>query len=59
MVSRRDEQERRGVGADSVEGEKAGSMRPHEGNDELVEALKLRAGELSTPSSSRSAMRVA
>src|SRR5450631_317111 len=50
MITGGDEQQRRGVGADPVEGEKAGSAGGGEGTDELVEALVLGAGELHAPS---------
>ena len=59
MVPGRDEQQRRGVGADPVEGEQAGSAGGDQRDDELVEALELAAGNTARRPSSRSAMRVA
>src|SRR6266487_3474062 len=50
VVSRRDEQQRRGVGADPVEGEQPGGACCDEGDDELIEALQLAVEEFSTPS---------
>ena len=50
MVPGRDEQKRGGVRADPVEGEKAGSVRGHEGDDELIKALELGVKELRAPS---------
>src|SRR5258708_4379225 len=44
-----DEQQRRGVGADAVEGEQARGAGGHEGDDELVEAVELAAGEFGAP----------
>ena len=49
MVSRRDEQQRRGVGTDPVQGQKARGAGGDEGDDELVEALELAVEELSAP----------
>ena len=55
-----DEQQRRGVGPDPVEGEKPGGAGGDERTDELIEALELAIEELRAPRpSSRSAMRVA
>jgi hypothetical protein len=54
MVSRRDEQQRRGVGADPVEREQAGGVRGDEGDDEFVEALELGVEELRAPFRPRS-----
>jgi hypothetical protein len=59
VVSGRDEQQRRGVGPDPVEGEQAGGAGGDQGDNELVEALKLAAGNTARRPSSRSAMRVA
>ena len=50
MISRRDEQQRRGVGADPVQGQKAWGAGGDEGSDELVEALELAVEELGAPS---------
>jgi hypothetical protein len=50
VVPSSDEQQRRGVRADPVEGKKAGGMRPHAGDDELIETFELGAGELRAPS---------
>ena len=50
MVSRRDEQQRRGIGADPVEGEQARGAGGDEGDDELIEALELAVEELGAPS---------
>ena len=49
VIPGRDEQQRRGVGADPVEGEQPGGMGGHERDDELVEALKLAVQELRAP----------
>jgi hypothetical protein len=40
VISGRDEQQRRGAGADPVEGEQAGGMRGDQRDDELVQALR-------------------
>ena len=45
-----DEQQRRGVGADPVEGEQPGGAGGGERADELVEALELAVEELRAPS---------
>ncbi len=50
MISRGDEQQRRGVRANPVEGEQAGGAGGHEGNDELVEVLELAVQEFRAPS---------
>src|SRR5690348_11914763 len=50
MVSRRDEQQRRGAGADPVQGQKARGAGGDQGDDELVEAAELAIQELGTPS---------
>ena len=49
VIPGRDKQQRRGVGADPVEGEKAGGPGSDEGADELVEALELAVQELRAP----------
>ena len=50
MISGRDQQQRRGVRADSVEGEQARGMGGDQGDDELVQALELAVQELCAPS---------
>src|SRR5712691_7693556 len=50
MVPAGDEQQRRGAGADAVQGEQAGSAGGDERDDQLVQALELAAGELGAPS---------
>jgi hypothetical protein len=50
VVSRRDEQQRRGVGPDPVEDEEPGGAGGDQRDDELVEALELAAGELGASS---------
>jgi len=60
VVPSSDEQQRRGVRADPVEGKKAGGMRPHAGDDELIETFELGArGTARAEPGPRSAMRVA
>jgi len=59
VVPGRDEQQRRGVGPDPVEGEQAGGAGSDQRDDELAEALELAAGNTARRPSSRSAMRVA
>jgi hypothetical protein len=46
VISGGDEQQRRGVGADPVDGDQAGSAGGHQRGDELVQAAELAAGEL-------------
>ncbi len=46
VVSGRDEQQRRGAGADSVEGEQAGGAGGDQRDDELVQAGELAVQEL-------------
>jgi hypothetical protein len=41
VISGGDEQQRRGVWPDPVEGEQAESAGGHDGDDELIEALEL------------------
>jgi hypothetical protein len=50
MVSRRDEQQRRGVRADPVEGEQGGGTGGDQRDDELVEPPELAVEELRAPS---------
>jgi hypothetical protein len=50
VIPRGDEQQRRGVRADSVEGQQAGGAGGHERDDELVQALQLAVQELRAPS---------
>ncbi len=50
VVSRRDEQQRRGVGPDPVEAEQPGGTGGDQGDDELVEALELAVQEHRAPS---------
>jgi hypothetical protein len=50
MVSRRDEQQRRGIRADPVEGEQAGGAGGDQGDDELAGALELAVQEYRAPS---------
>ena len=59
MVSRRDEQQRRGAGADPVQGQKAWGAGGNEGIDELIKALDLAAGNSARRPRSRTATRVA
>src|SRR5690242_21852516 len=49
MVPGRDEQQRRGIRADPVEGEQPGGAGGDQRDDELVETLELAAGELRAP----------
>src|SRR6266480_7851054 len=49
MVPGGDEQQRRGVGADAIEGEQARGVAGHEGDEELVEAAELAVEELGAP----------
>ena len=49
VISGGDQEQRGGAGADAVQGEQAGCAGCHEGNDELVQALKLVIEELSAP----------
>ena len=49
VISGRDEQQRRGVGADPVEGEQAGGMGGHQRDYELVQALELAVQEPGAP----------
>ena len=50
MVSRRDEQQRRGAGPDPVQGQEPGGAGGDERDDELVEALELAVQEHRAPS---------
>ena len=50
MVSRRDEQQRRGAGADPVQGEQAWGAGGDQRDDEVVEALELAVQEHRAPS---------
>ncbi len=50
MVPGRDEQQRRGVRADPVQGEQAGGAGGDQGDDELVQALELAVQEHRAPS---------
>ena len=59
MVPAGDEQQHRGVGADAVQGEQAGSAGGDEREDQLVQALELAARRTARRPSSRSAIRVA
>jgi hypothetical protein len=59
VIASGDQEQRGGVRADPVQGEQAGGAGGDQGNDELVEALELAAGNWARRPSSRSAIRVA
>jgi hypothetical protein len=50
VVAGRDEQQRRGVRAEPVEGQEPGGTGGHERDDQLVQALELGIEELRAPS---------